>query len=121
MCLQVNIEDGAMMVCRGSHRMRSFAKLKAGYGQTQVQTLRCTPCLKLIIIQCGGHSHSCANLSKESVYFGCDWPIVHSIPQWLPAQTYIPAEAKILPYDGALAFALLLKNACVILDLTSVA
>ncbi|DBA84158.1 TPA: hypothetical protein ACH3X1_006625 [Trebouxia sp. C0004] len=37
---QVNIEDGAMMVCRGSHRMRSFAKLKAGYGQTQVQTLR---------------------------------------------------------------------------------
>lgn len=33
---QVNIEDGAMMVCRGSHRMRSFAKLKAGYGQTQV-------------------------------------------------------------------------------------
>ncbi len=40
MCLQVNIEDGAMMVCRGSHRMRSFAKLKAGYGQTQVQTLR---------------------------------------------------------------------------------
>ncbi|KAL3139237.1 hypothetical protein ABBQ32_006007 [Trebouxia sp. C0010 RCD-2024] len=33
---QVDVEDGAMMVCRGSHRMRSFAKLKAGYGQSQV-------------------------------------------------------------------------------------
>ena len=121
MCLQVNIEDGAMMVCRGSHRMRSFAKLKAGYGQTQVQTLRCTPCLKLIIIQCGGHSHSCANLSKESVYFGCDWPIVHSIPQWLPAQTHLADEGQILPYDSASALVILVKTLCVILELTSVA
>ncbi len=43
------------------------------------------------------------------------------MPQRLPAQTYIPAEAKVLPYDGALALVLLLKNPCVILDLTSVA
>jgi len=70
MCLQVNIEDGAMMVCRGSHRMRSFAKLKAGYGQSQVQILRFSHglkliiilhCVNLIIIQCGGYSHGCAN------------------------------------------------------------
>ncbi len=42
--------------------------------------------------------------------FGCDWPIVRSIPQWLPAQTYLPAEAKILPYDRALALVILGEN-----------
>ena len=35
--LQVLVEDGSLMVCRGSHRARNFTKLKAGYGQTQVR------------------------------------------------------------------------------------
>ena len=34
--LQVAVEDGSMMVCAGSHRMRSFAKLRDGYGGSQV-------------------------------------------------------------------------------------
>ena len=35
--LQVLVEDGSLMVCRGSHRARNFTKLRAGYGQTQVR------------------------------------------------------------------------------------
>ena len=62
----------------------------------------------------------CESLQK-SVYFSCDWPIVHGIAQWLPAQTYLPDEDQILPYDGASAVVILVKTPCVILDLTSVA
>ncbi len=32
-----------------------------------------------------------------------DWPVVHGIPQWLPAYTYIPAKAKALPHERASA------------------
>lgn len=53
--------------------------------------------------------------------FGCDWPIVHSIPQWLPAQTHLADEGQILPYDSASALVILVKTLCVILELTSVA
>lgn len=37
-----------------------------------------------------------------------DWSFVHGIPQWLPVQIYIPAKAKDLPREGALALAIAL-------------
>ncbi len=36
----------------------------------------------------------------QALKFSCDWPIVHGVPQWLPAYIYIPAEAKTLPVRG---------------------
>ena len=35
------------------------------------------------------------------IYFIRDCPIVHGIPRWLLAQTYIPAQAKAPTHEGA--------------------
>ncbi len=45
-----------------------------------------------------------ANALSSSLFsFSRDWPIVHGIPQWLLAHIYIPAKAKALPHEAALA------------------
>ena len=39
-------------------------------------------------------------------YISCDWPIKHGRPYWLPAYINIPAKAKVLPCERALALLL---------------
>ena len=62
--LQVAVEDGSMMVCVGSHRMRSFAKLRDGYGGSQVSprltSLCCSaPCGAMRPVQLTAVSSTC--------------------------------------------------------------
>jgi len=38
--------------------------------------------------------------------FSRDWPVADGMPRWLPAKTFIPAEAKALPHEGPLALVL---------------
>ena len=42
--------------------------------------------------------------------FSRDWPIIHGIPRLLQAYIYIPAEAKALPREGALALEQLCRH-----------
>ncbi len=46
---------------------------------------------------------NCGLDATETRHSGCDWPSIHGIPRWLPAYNDIPAVAKALLHEGALA------------------